>query len=67
MTFSLPVVDNQQLHSSERCGLILAAIPFTSQIGHGIVQNMPGAYWTNNLDVLATQPLVAHARSASRV
>ena len=35
--------------------LILAAISFTSQIGHGIVQNMPGAYWTNNLDVLAGQ------------
>ena len=35
--------------------LILAAISFTSQIGHGIVQNMPGAYWTNNLDMLATQ------------
>jgi Zn-dependent protease len=35
--------------------LILAAISFTSQIGHGIVQNMPWAYLTNNLDVLASQ------------
>ena len=35
--------------------LILAAISFTSQIGHGIVQNMPWAYLTNNLDVLAAQ------------
>src|SRR6266568_1057671 len=35
--------------------LILAAISFTSQIGHGIVQNMPWAYLTNNLDVLAVQ------------
>ena len=33
--------------------LILVLISLTSQIGHFIVQNMPGAYWTNNLDVLA--------------
>ena len=35
--------------------LILVAISLTSQIGHFIAQNMPGAYWTNNLDVLAAQ------------
>jgi Zn-dependent protease len=35
--------------------LILAAISFTSQVGHGIVQNMPWAYLTDNLDVLAAQ------------
>jgi Zn-dependent protease len=35
--------------------LILALISLTSQIGHFIVQNMPEAYWTNNLDVLAAQ------------
>jgi Zn-dependent protease len=35
--------------------LILALISLTSQIGHFIVQNMPGAYWTNNLDVLAAR------------
>jgi Zn-dependent protease len=35
--------------------LILALISFTSQIGHGIVQAMPWAYLTNNLDVLAAQ------------
>ncbi len=35
--------------------LILAAISLTSQIGHGIVQAMPWAYLTNNLDVLAAQ------------
>jgi Zn-dependent protease len=35
--------------------LILAAISFTSQTGHYIAHNMPVAYWTNNLDVLATQ------------
>jgi Zn-dependent protease len=35
--------------------LILAAISFTSQIGHDIVHNMPWAYLTDNLDVLASQ------------
>src|SRR6266550_1014419 len=35
--------------------LILALISLTSQIGHFIVQNMPRAYWTNNLDVLAAR------------
>jgi Zn-dependent protease len=39
------------------CGavLILAVISLTSQIGHGIVQNMPWAYLSSNLDVLASQ------------
>jgi Zn-dependent protease len=35
--------------------LILAVISLTSQIGHDIVHNMPWAYLTNNLDVLAAQ------------
>ena len=35
--------------------LILAAVSLTSQIGHNIVHNMPWAYLTNNLDVLASQ------------
>jgi Zn-dependent protease len=35
--------------------LILAVVSLTSQIGHDIVHNMPWAYLTNNLDVLASQ------------
>ena len=35
--------------------LILAVVSITSQIGHDIVHNMPWAYLTNNLDVLASQ------------
>ena len=35
--------------------LILAVVSLTSQIGHDIVHNMPWAYLTNNLDVLAAQ------------
>ena len=35
--------------------LILAVVSLTSQIGHDIVHNMPVAYLTNNLDVLASQ------------
>jgi Zn-dependent protease len=35
--------------------LILAVVSLTSQIGHDIVHNMPWAYVTNNLDVLAGQ------------
>jgi Zn-dependent protease len=35
--------------------LILAVVSLTSQIGHDIVHNMPWAYLTNNLDVLAGQ------------
>jgi Zn-dependent protease len=35
--------------------LILVAISFTSQTGQYIAHNMPEAYWTSNLDVLAAQ------------
>jgi Zn-dependent protease len=35
--------------------LILSVVSLTSQIGHDIVHNMPWAYVTNNLDVLAGQ------------